>query len=359
MKTALLIIDMQNCFYGMVEEAIPNIKTLHSFFSETARPVIFTQHGHPESDLTPPYRNQLVRKWGPDGSIRRGSADWHLIPEIQKLVGDDSDVVDKNTYDAFVNTNMAQLLEDKGVERLVVCGVMTDCCCESTARSAFNRGWETWLVSDACGSATKEQHERSLKSYDFGFGPTRTTREVVAALRKEGDHFKFNFFPGQNLVEDRHEICLAFRYHLRKSLRDVPVGTQEHAPILLRIGIPVALEIFSTARFQASPPIPLKNQKEQCPAMSLVDISFVPKQMSSYACGSLQPGHMLICDVQASSDFATRLCRSRDLGHQLPSIIGFAEQTQSFPDRHVLTQVVVGFSDKLRAHGLMFLGMRL
>ncbi|RYO94683.1 hypothetical protein DL764_007796 [Monosporascus ibericus] len=187
MKTALLIIDMQNCFYDMAKEAMPNIKTLHSFFSETARPVIFTRQGHPESDLVPPYKNQLVRKWGPDGSIRRGSTDWQLIPEIQNLVGEDSDVVDKNTYDAFVNTNLTSLLEDKGIERLVVCGVMTDCCCETTARSAFTRGWETWLVSDACGSVSKAQHERSLKSYDFGFGPTRMTREVLAAMREEDD----------------------------------------------------------------------------------------------------------------------------------------------------------------------------
>ena len=187
MKTALLIIDMQNFFHGMVKHAIPQIQELHEFFASHSLPVIFTQHGHPPEDFVPPYRNQLVRKWGPDGSIHRGSKPgWELIPSIAKLASSSpSDIVEKNTYDAFIKTNLTQLLEGKEVERVVVCGVMTDCCCETTARSAFNRGWETWLVSDACGSVDREQHERSLKSYDFGFGPTRTTQEVVKMLKGE------------------------------------------------------------------------------------------------------------------------------------------------------------------------------
>ncbi|KAK7754752.1 hypothetical protein SLS62_003312 [Diatrype stigma] len=207
MKTALLIIDMQNYFHSMVKDAIPNITALHEFFAARSLPVFFTQHGHPASDLAgPPFRNQLVRKWGPEGSIRRGAdnPDWRLIPAIQKLAVSDAasptstsasnrrsrKIIDKNTYDAFVDTDLAELLRgDAGanaVERLVVCGVMTDCCCETTARSAFNRGWETWLVADACGSASRAQHERSLKSYDFGYGPTRSTAEVIAMLEKEG-----------------------------------------------------------------------------------------------------------------------------------------------------------------------------
>lgn len=189
MKTALLIIDMQNYFQDMVQDAIPHITTLHKFFAtrSSAPPIIFTQHGHPASDLTPPFRNQLVRKWGPGGSIRRDpdNADWQLMPVMRKLTDSTSIIVDKNTYDAFVNTNLAEILEARAVERVVVCGVMTDCCCETTARSAFNRGWETWLVADACASATKAQHERSLGNFGFGYGPVRSTGEVIALLEGE------------------------------------------------------------------------------------------------------------------------------------------------------------------------------
>jgi nicotinamidase-related amidase len=99
-------------------------------------PCIFTQHGHTNAELTPPHKNQLVRKWGPDGSIKVGTEDWELIPEIADQVSS-SPVIAKNTYDAFINTNLASILEEKQVERVVVVGVMTDCCCDTTARRAF------------------------------------------------------------------------------------------------------------------------------------------------------------------------------------------------------------------------------
>jgi nicotinamidase-related amidase len=184
-KTALLIVDMQNVFAEMVIAAIPNIEKLHAFFVTTSHPIIFTQHGHTKEELIPPFKNQLVRRWGPEGSIHRGSKDWELIPSIQKLVNH-SPVVAKNTYDAFINTNLDDLLQDYGVERVVVCGVMTDCCCDTTARSAFNRGYETWLISDACGSANKTQHEAGLRGFDFMCDGVLTTVEALKKLEKYG-----------------------------------------------------------------------------------------------------------------------------------------------------------------------------
>ena len=65
------------------------------------------------------------------------------------------------------------------MERVVVCGVMTDCCCDTTARSAFNRGYETWLVGDACGTASKKQHEAGLNAFGYAFGEVLETEEVV------------------------------------------------------------------------------------------------------------------------------------------------------------------------------------
>ena len=91
-------------------------------------------------------------------------------------------VVAKDTYDAFVNTDLDERLHVGGVERVVVCGVMTDCCCDTTARSAFDRGYETWLVRDACGSANREQHEAGLRGFAFAFGEVLTTEEVVKRL---------------------------------------------------------------------------------------------------------------------------------------------------------------------------------
>lgn len=94
-------------------------------------------------------------------------------------------VVAKNTYDAFINTDLQQILDEAKIRRVVVCGVMTDCCCDTTARAAFNRGYETWLVSDACGSANKTQHQAGLKGFGFAFGEIPSTDEAISWLNKE------------------------------------------------------------------------------------------------------------------------------------------------------------------------------
>lgn len=187
MTTALLIVDMQNAFESMIDEALPNILKLASYFQDHDLPIILTQHGHSKEELTgPPFKSQLVRKWTPGGSIAMGSTSWKLLPEIEALRKKDAGipVVAKNTYDAFINTNLEALLKERNVERVVISGVMTDCCCDTTGRSAFNRGWETLMVKDGVGSASREQHERSLKAWAFGYGDVITTKEVMKRLEK-------------------------------------------------------------------------------------------------------------------------------------------------------------------------------
>lgn len=184
MKTALLVIDMQKFFGSMMDEPLPKIQMLNDYFNRSSRPVIFTQHGHTKEELIPPIKNQLIRKVGPENALMIGSKDWELIPEIWKMAKD-SPVVGKNTYDAFMGTDLDNMLTEHGIQRVIICGVMTDVCCDTTARSAFCRGYETWLVSDACGTDTPEQHERALKNVDFLTGRVYTAAEAVAMLMEE------------------------------------------------------------------------------------------------------------------------------------------------------------------------------
>ncbi|KAL8922127.1 MAG: hypothetical protein Q9172_003701 [Xanthocarpia lactea] len=183
METALLIVDMQNVFTSMTTTCLPNILRLSTHFQSHSLPRIFTQHGHTKEELTPPYKNQLVRKWGPSGSIAKGSDDWQLMPDIAPLAAENENpIIHKSTYDAFLNTNLAEMLEEKGIQRVVVCGVMTDCCCDTTARSSFNRGFETWLVEDACGTASKKQHEAGINGFAYAFGEVLKTDQVCERL---------------------------------------------------------------------------------------------------------------------------------------------------------------------------------
>ncbi|KAL9070101.1 MAG: hypothetical protein Q9157_005925 [Trypethelium eluteriae] len=172
---------MQSFFSSMTTKALPNVLKLVSHFHSQALPVFFTQHGHTKEELSPPYPNPLVRKWGPDGSIAIGSAEWKLQPEIEEVCKAD-ELVPKNTYDAFINTQLEAKLKDAWVCRVVVCGTMTDCCCDTTARSAFNRGFETWLVDDACGTANEKQHKAGLRGFGFAFGEIMMTKDVLQKL---------------------------------------------------------------------------------------------------------------------------------------------------------------------------------
>jgi nicotinamidase-related amidase len=182
-KTALLVIDMQNFFESMTTAALPNIIKLSNHFIKTGSPQFFTQHGHPPSDFEKPIKNQLVRKWGYSGSIRANTPEWELIPEIEKLQKSSrSQLIPKNTYDGFWNTGLEEKLREQEVERVIICGVMTDCCCDTTGRSAFNRGFETWMVSDATESVNQRQHEAGLKAWGFGYGEILSTKEVLDRL---------------------------------------------------------------------------------------------------------------------------------------------------------------------------------
>ncbi|KAL9582121.1 MAG: hypothetical protein Q9212_003483 [Teloschistes hypoglaucus] len=182
MKTALLIIDMQAHFSEMTHDCLPNILKLNTHFKTNSMPRIFTQHGHTKEELTPPFKNQLVKKWGPSGSIAKDSPDWKLMSPVAKAA-EGCSIIHKNTYDAFINTNLSDVLKEQNIGRVVVCGVMTDCCCDTTARAAFNRGFETWLVSDACGTASEKQHEAGLRGFAYAFGEVLETHQALA--RKE------------------------------------------------------------------------------------------------------------------------------------------------------------------------------
>ncbi|KAI9835919.1 MAG: hypothetical protein M1819_001817 [Sarea resinae] len=184
METALLVIDMQHFFLSMCNASLGNITALIEHFKAHKLPCILTQHGHSQAELAAsPPTSQLVRRWGASGSIAVDSDDWQLIPQIAAHVDEHTPVVGKNTYDAFINTDLDSLLREQRVQRVVVCGVMTDCCCDTTARSAFCRGFETWLVEDACGSASKEQHSAGLKGFAFAFGDVIKTKEVLEKIK--------------------------------------------------------------------------------------------------------------------------------------------------------------------------------
>lgn len=78
-------------------------------------------------------------------------------------------VVEKSTYSAFRKTGLEEKLVEMGVDEVIVTGVMTNLCCETTAREAFIRGFRVFFSTDATATSDVDLHEATLKNMAYGF----------------------------------------------------------------------------------------------------------------------------------------------------------------------------------------------
>ena len=179
---ALLVVDMQNGFchpdgsfpaIGMGLEgagtAIHGAATAVAQARRAGIPVIFTRHlyrpGRPDEGRSLKRHSPALA--GVNG-LAVGTWDAEVVDELGCGPGDL--VVDKVRFDAFQWTSLEPLLRGLGVDDLVVCGVVTNICVETTVRSAFMRDFTVVLLEDCCAAATRRLHEMSvevLSSYEL------------------------------------------------------------------------------------------------------------------------------------------------------------------------------------------------
>ncbi len=181
--TALLIIDMQNYFVHETgdmflphgQEIVPNIRTLQEKFRAKNLPLIFTSHSH----KSPEYDGGNLTWWWPD-YCKEGSFGAEIYEEIKPLEGEK--LIHKHRYSAFEGTDLDVNLRCLGVKDLVITGVMTNLCCETSARDAFNKDYRIQFVCDATGTSNEDFHLATLKNISFGFAPVVTTEQVLRQL---------------------------------------------------------------------------------------------------------------------------------------------------------------------------------
>jgi isochorismate hydrolase len=166
-NSALLILDMQRYFLDKSSHAyipsasviIPKIKNLMNVFLKKNIPVIFTRHLDAEDDAN------LMTKWWKN-LIRKEDLLSELIPEFNHL---DAIVIKKTQYDAFYQTFLEKFLKKKGINQIVITGVMTHLCCETTARSAFVKGFTVFFPIDGTATYNEEFHWATLLNLSHGF----------------------------------------------------------------------------------------------------------------------------------------------------------------------------------------------
>ena len=176
-KAALLVLDMQNYFIDRNSNAhVPSAGTiilpvnkLISFMYERGRPVIFTKH------ITSDEPHDLMKKMWKDNI----PDEEHISGIINHIDSSKGIVLTKNFYSAFRKTGLNKLLKELGVEQLIITGVMTHLCCETTARDAFSRYFEVFFVIDGTATYTEELHVGTLRSISHGFGVCVTVEEII------------------------------------------------------------------------------------------------------------------------------------------------------------------------------------
>ena len=191
---ALVVIDVQNDFIAdggffdqigadvkTVQKAIPNLVRLIDKARVASVPVIFVQAIYDPHDLSAPMRERNLRRTVEMPRCLTGSwgADFYLV---RPAPGED--VVIKHRYSAIINTGLDALLKKRGIRSLLLAGVSTDTCVESTGRDAYFIDYYVSIVADCCGAASVSDHQGALKRFDRDYGAVPTSHDVIAAWER-------------------------------------------------------------------------------------------------------------------------------------------------------------------------------
>jgi biuret amidohydrolase len=203
-RTALVIIDMQRDFLepgGFGETLGNDVSRLAAAVApcravlDAARKrgmlVIHTREGHrPDLSDAPPAKIERghpdlrIGAPGPMGRILiRGEPGHDIIPALYPVAGEA--VIDKPGKGAFYATDLGKLLADKGIDNLLVCGVTTEVCVNTTVREGNDRGYRCIVLADCCASYFPEFHAAGLamiKAQGGIFGWVAQSAAAVAAL---------------------------------------------------------------------------------------------------------------------------------------------------------------------------------
>jgi len=192
-KPALIVIDMQNGFcdpdgfmnkigldYTTSAGAIEPISRLLTAARRASVPIFFTRYSLNADYSDAGLLLELFPAIKDAGGMIRGTWDADIVEALAPRDGEH--VIDKTRYSAFYGTDLERQLGELGVDSLIVCGVTTNICVESTVRDAFFRDIRVIVPSDGTAAVTPELHEGALRDFEYGFGQVATVAELEAAL---------------------------------------------------------------------------------------------------------------------------------------------------------------------------------
>jgi len=188
-ESALVVIDLANDFVyagGVIADAggpeyqqraqsiLPALSRLITAARTAGVTVVYTTDAHQAGDSE-------LAKWPPHSM--KGTPQAAIVPTLAPKPGDL--VIEKRTYSPFVSSDVDAELRSRGIRRLYITGLHTDCCARHTSGDAFQRGYDLVWISDAMQAFTDEAHRQGLEYFKAWYASdparqVRTTDEVIA-----------------------------------------------------------------------------------------------------------------------------------------------------------------------------------
>lgn len=209
-RTALVVIDMQysdaaagrgyclameriqpgSCAYytaRLESLVVPQLAHLVEQAREREIAIVYLCLGSQYRDLRdmPPRMRGWIRaveeRSGVEDIFWAGNPDYAVLAELSPKAGDT--IIHKPTFGAFNSTTIDQTLRAMGRDTLLITGVTTNACVETTARDAADRGFATVLIDECMADHDQEAHDATLRAFHFSFGPVmRSADDVLAAI---------------------------------------------------------------------------------------------------------------------------------------------------------------------------------
>ncbi|AYB47491.1 cysteine hydrolase family protein [Paenibacillus lautus] len=167
-KSALLVIDVQNEMFQVHDPVYEGDRLLHNLKQLIAKarsggiPVIYIQHN--------------------DEGLKAGSEAWKINPEITPAMSDT--VIQKTRPDSFYRTTLEEELKGQGIEHVILAGMQSELCVDTTCRRASSLGYDVTLVSDAHSTwnnsaLTAQQIIDHVNATLRWFADIKTTEEIL------------------------------------------------------------------------------------------------------------------------------------------------------------------------------------
>jgi nicotinamidase-related amidase len=193
--TALILVGYQNDYFapdGILRGVVEDPATVDNVLNNTLGFI----RAVADTDLTvistpivlaPDYRAMaspvgILNTMKEVGAFKEGSSGAENIPELDEFGDRILFVTGKVGFNAFSNTSLGEVLTERGIENVLVAGMVTSLCIDSTGRAAYERGYNVTILSDCSSARTAVEHEFFCENVFPLYGQAMTSDEVLAGM---------------------------------------------------------------------------------------------------------------------------------------------------------------------------------